>query len=109
MRDPDGRAIPRILKVGEDAWVRLQKPNGEAQSFLIENGPDRPADGILSPTHPIAVAAIGSEVGAEFTIPSTFGEDAQWRVVEIRHKYLHALRDVMENFQARFPDAKGLY
>src|SRR5690606_27415703 len=30
------------------------------------------------------------------------------RLVEVKHRYLHALHDVMENFETRFPDQPGL-
>ena len=109
MLDPNGRTMPRVRRVGAGAWVRLEGQNGEAQSFLVEDGPDRPAEGALSPRHPLAAAAMGLKVGARFTMPTAFGDHAQWRVAEIKHKYLHALHDVMENFQTRFPDANGLY
>ena len=52
---------------------------------------------------------MGLKVGETFTLKSAIGDDFEWRVAEIKHKYLHALHDVMENFQTRFPDAKGLY
>ena len=109
MLDPNGCTIPKMRRVGVDAWVRLEGSHGQAQNFLITEGADRPAEGLLSPKHPLAAAAMGLKAGARFTIPGAFGGDAQWRIAEIKHKYLHALHDVMENFQTRFPNAKGLY
>jgi tetratricopeptide (TPR) repeat protein len=109
MLDPNGRTLPRMRRVGVGAWVRLEGTHGESHSFIVADGNDRPAEGILSPRHPIAAAAMGLKVGAGFTIASAFGDNAQWRVAEIKHKYIHALHDIMEHFQTRFPDAKGLY
>jgi tetratricopeptide (TPR) repeat protein len=109
MMNPDDGLLPRADFVGRDTWVRLEGPHGEIHAFLILDGNDRPADGILSPTHPTAVAAKGLKVGEHFAMPAAFGEERQWHVVEIKHKYLHALHDVMENFEKRFPDAKGFY
>lgn len=109
MLDPNGRKMPRSRVVEMDAWFRLEGPHGEVQSFLIADGPDRPADGLVSASHPLAAAAMGLKVGDEFTIKATFGDDTTWRVAEIKHKYLHALHDVMANFQTRFPNAKGFY
>src|SRR4051794_14754744 len=103
MLDPNGRTPPRMRRVGVGAWVRLQGTHGESHSFIVADGNDRPAEGILSPRHPIAAAAMGLKVGAGFTIASAFGDDAQWRVAEIKHKYIHALHDIMEHFQTRFP------
>lgn len=109
MLGPTGRKIPAMNVVGIDAWVRLEGAEGEAHSFLVEKGPDRPADGVLGPGHSLVAAAMGMSVGDVFRIKAAFGNDVQWRIAEIKHKYLHALHDVMANFQTRFPDAKGLY
>ena len=32
-----------------------------------------------------------------------------WEIVEIKHKYIHALHDIIQNFQTRFPDQRALY
>ena len=109
MLDPNGRNVPHSSVVGLDAWVRLEGEHGETQSFLIVDGLDRPADGHLTVKHPLVAAALRLKVGNEFTIEAAFGTGAKWRVAEVKHKYLHALHDVMANFQTRFPDAKGLY
>ena len=109
MLDPNGRKMPRSRVVGIDSWFRIEGSHGEAQSFLIADGPDRPADGLISASHPLATAAMGLKVGDEFTIKAALGDDTTWRVAEIKHIYLHALHDVMANFQTRFPDAKGFY
>jgi tetratricopeptide (TPR) repeat protein len=109
MFDPNGRHTPRPRVIGLDVWVRLENQHNESHSFLIAKGPDRPAEGMVSVTHPLAAAAMGQKVGGTFTIKAAFGSDTTWRIVEIKHKYLHALHDVMANFQTRFPDAKGFY
>lgn len=109
MMDPDDGLIPSANIVTKDCWVRLEGAQGQQNAFIIEEGVDRPADGVFSPTHPTAKAALGLAVGATFTMPAAFGDDRVWRVAEIKHKYLHALHDVMENFEKRFPDAKGFY
>lgn len=109
MFDLNGRETPRPTVVGLDAWVRLGGTHGESTDFVIADGPDRPADRVVSPKHQLAAAAMGLKVGEEFTVKAAFGTDAVWRVAEIKHKYLHALHDVMETFQTRFPDAKGFY
>lgn len=109
MMDPDEGLIPPTESVGVDTWVRIESDRHERHAFLIEEGTDRPADDVLSPTHPMAAAALGLRVGNEFEMPLAFGGTRRWRVAEIKHKYLHALHDVMENFENRFPDAEGFY
>jgi tetratricopeptide (TPR) repeat protein len=109
MSDPTGLMIPSMPTVDLNAWVRLEGDGNERFEFIIEEGADRPANGILSPTHPMVVAVLGLKVDATFELQHGFGSKTTWRVAEVKHKYLHALHDVMENFQTRFPDAKGLY
>jgi tetratricopeptide (TPR) repeat protein len=109
MMDPEDRLIPAADVVAIDTWVKLESEQHEVHAFLIEEGMDRPADDILSPSHPTVAAALGLKVGDEFDMPASFGGVRKWRVVEIKHKYLHALHDVMENFEKRFPDSKGFY
>lgn len=109
MMDPDKGLIPPAEIVAVDTWVRLESDRHERHAFLIEEGMDRPADDAVSPTHPMAAAALGLRVGDEFEMPVALGGARRWRVAEIKHKYLHALHDVMENFENRFPDVKGFY
>lgn len=109
MMDPDDGLIPPAETVATDTWVRLEGDRHERHAFLIEEGADRPADGVVSPAHPVAAAALGLRIGDAFELPVAFGGTRRWCVAEIKHKYLHALHDVMENFENRFPDAKGFY
>jgi tetratricopeptide (TPR) repeat protein len=109
MMDPEDGFIPAAEIVGVDTWVQLESDRHDVHSFLIEEGKDRPAEDVLSPCHPTAAAALGRKVGDEFEMPVGFGEVRRWRVTAIKHKYLHALHDVMENFEKRFPNARGFY
>lgn len=109
MSDQTGRMIPLMPAANLDAWVHLEGDNNEKFEFIIEEGDDRPANGVLSPKHQMAAAVLGLKVGASFELQPDVGDKTEWRVVKIKHKYLHALHDVMESFQIRFPDAKGLY
>jgi tetratricopeptide (TPR) repeat protein len=107
MMIPDEGLIPMPESAGVDVWVRLASDDGQSHAFLIEEGEDRPAEGIISPSNPTAVAVDGLGVGDEFKLPAGFGDKRSWRVKELKHKYLHALHDVMENFEKRFPEAHG--
>jgi len=109
MMYPEDGLIPPAEIVATDTWVRLKSDQREDHAFLIEEGTDRPADDVVSSSHPMAAAALGRRVGDEFEIPTGLGNTRRWRVVEIKHKYLHALHDIMENFENRFPDAEGFY
>ncbi|MGO4386744.1 restriction endonuclease [Microvirga sp. 2YAF29] len=107
--DRAGRLIPSVTEAGVGTWVRLEREEGKPFAFLIEEGKDRPAQGIVSPRHALAAQTIGLKVGDTFVQESHVGEGVTWRVAELKHKYLHALHDIMENFETRFPDAQGFY
>ncbi len=109
MFEGGGRGIPASSRVELDRWVRLEGPAGTTHAFIVEDGEDRPADGVINPANPMATAAMGRAVGERFRVSTAFGREAEWTVVEVKHKYLHALHDGMENFQVRFPGADGLY
>lgn len=109
MMHPDDGLIPVVDVVGIDSFVRLEGEHGQIDAFLIAEGENRPAEGIVSLSHSTAAAAMGLKVGDTFEMSAAFGENRKWRVAEIKHKYLHALHDVMENFEKRFPDAQGFY
>jgi cellulose synthase operon protein C len=101
------RMLPPVSTVAKDTWVTLQSDTDHLE-FLIEDGPDRPTDNLYSPTHPFVVPAIGLRVGDSFSQTKPVGPNETWRVVGIKHKYLHMLHQ-MEHFNIRFPDATGLY
>ena len=101
--------IPPANVIGADTWVSLKNNLGETQNLLIENGPDRPADGVYSPSHAFVTPALGLKVGESFTQTRHVGRPETWTVVEIKHKYLHALHDIMDSFNIRFPEEHGLY
>lgn len=109
MMDTQDGLIPSAEIVTVDTWVRLESDQHDEHAFVIEEGKDRPAEDVLSPSHPTAAASLGRRVGDEFNLPAGSGRTRRWRVAEVKHKYLHVLHDVMENFEKRFPDAQGLY
>ncbi|NRQ18979.1 tetratricopeptide repeat protein [Ensifer sesbaniae] len=105
----DRISIPSSPVVALDTWVRLSRQDHRGFAFIIENGEDDPTGGYVSPRHPLASLSIGKQVGETFSEERALGDQPVWKIEEIKHKYLHALHDIMENYQTRFPDAGGLY
>jgi Tfp pilus assembly protein PilF len=100
--------VPAAGTVAPDTWFVIESERQERVELLVENGPDRPADNVYSPTHALVAPALGLKVGGTFSQQKAFGPDDTWRVVEIKHKALHMLHE-MRHFNLRFPNAKGLY
>jgi tetratricopeptide (TPR) repeat protein len=73
--------------------------------FTIE--PDailRPAPRFISPQHRVAQLLLNKRVGDEFELPDGTKTKIEW----IKPKQLHALHEIMENFQKLFPQSGGL-
>ncbi|TBY71080.1 hypothetical protein E0H51_28075 [Rhizobium leguminosarum bv. viciae] len=102
-------SIPSAPVVAIDTWVRLSSEGRRDLSFVIEHGQDDPTGGYVSLRHPMASLVVGKQVGETFDEPRSLGDRPVWKIEEVKHKYLHALHDVMENYQTRFSDAGGLY
>lgn len=101
-------AIPVVDAVGVDTWFRVEDSDGRSDEFVVTEKDNRPADGLISLSHPMAAATVGHKAGTTFDLPGTFGVPKSYRLVEVKHRYLHALHDVMENFETRFPEEPGL-
>ncbi|WP_108462916.1 tetratricopeptide repeat protein [Devosia naphthalenivorans] len=99
--------IPGVETVQVDAWVRIEDADGHNQSFIVTESDNRPGEGLMSTAHPIVAASSDLRVGESFGVAAAFGEKRTWTVTEIKHKYLHALHDVLQNFEARFPNEQG--
>jgi cellulose synthase operon protein C len=108
MSDQASRMVPAPDAVALDTWFVIESDRKQRVELLVEDGPDRPADNIYSPTHPLVAPALGLKVGGTFSQQKALGPDETWRVVEIKHKVLHMLHET-QHFNVRFPNAKGLY
>ncbi|MBY2905735.1 tetratricopeptide repeat protein [Rhizobium leguminosarum] len=99
-------ATADTVEVG--TWVKLSGSHGKDFNFVIEEGSGDPTRGFLPPTHELAVRAIGKSVGDTTTIPQQFADEITWTIAEVKHRYLHALHDVLAEFPTKFPTSKGL-
>jgi cellulose synthase operon protein C len=108
MSEQGRRMVPAAEKVAVDTWFAIENGHGERVELLVEDGPDRPADNVYSPAHPLVAPALGLAVGGTFAQRKAVGPDETWRVAEIKHKVLHVLHQT-QHFNVRFPNAKGLY
>ena len=108
LSDPRGEFIIPTPVVAVDAWVSLESGGGETFSFIVEEGADKVSAGILSPGHAMVAKALGLAVGECFEIDGAFGATT-WRVTAMKHKHLHALHDVLQGHETRFPDSQGLH
>jgi tetratricopeptide (TPR) repeat protein len=91
--------------VAEDTIVGLEVEGEAGKVFTIEaDAALRPSPQYIAPTHAVARTLIGHAKGDTVYLPG--GTSA--RIAWIKPKVLHALHEVLENFQRMFPDSDGL-
>lgn len=91
--------------VGQDMAVTLATESGAPKLFIIEPDPGlRPTAQYVPPTHPIARTLLGRTLGEKILLP----DKTEATITGIKPKMLHALHEVLENFQKQFPETDGL-
>lgn len=101
--------VRREQKVGLDTAFVCLTDSGRKLTYIIENDPIKVFDLEIDVANPLAKKAIGLRANERFVISeSSFGKE-EAVIEEVKHKYLHALHDVMENFQYRFPGVPGMW
>lgn len=92
--------------VSAESMVRVSRAGHPERRYMLESDEDlrrHDADAI-SPDHPVARALNGRSVGEEVAWPS--GGIA--KIIEVKHKQLATMHDVMARYEERFPTAGGL-
>ncbi|MFT4955754.1 MAG: tetratricopeptide (TPR) repeat protein [Brevundimonas sp.] len=107
--DSGDRLIPAAAAVAIDTWFSVTADNGDKAEFLIVASGARASDHEATPSHPLVEPALGKGVGETFEIDMGLTGVRTWTIKEIKHKYLHAFHDICQNFEARFPTARGLW
>ncbi len=92
-------------KVQNDTAVGLKNEEGSTTVYIIEpKSALRPSANYLASDHLVAKLLKGKSVGDTVEMPVGTTASIAW----IKPKALHALHDLMDNFNNRFPEAKGL-
>lgn len=96
-------------KVQQDCWVKLTEKGGDTCEFIVAHAGELPVDGIFGADHPLVVGSTGLSVGGVFTQKLAFERMLEWTVMSYQHRILHAARDILENYEHRFPGVPGVY
>lgn len=95
-------SIPTSSIVKSGYWVQLLNQHKEIFEYLYD-------DELISHIkttgleHPLVSQSIGISINESFEQSRGFAPAITWTVNQIKHKYLHALHDVMNTFETRFP------
>jgi len=90
-------------EVSVDTVVFIDDQHGEKRRYRIEDWPEVD-DEVLSPDHAFAKALMGHGAGDVVTFARGLGEATDWKIVELKHKYLDLFHRVMEEHETLFPD-----
>jgi hypothetical protein len=106
LRPGHSREMPASPPVVEpNMAIGLAEEGGASSVYVIE--PDaslRPSAQFIAPNHRVAEALVGKKVGETIELPDKTRATIQW----IKPKTLHSLHDILNNFNNRYPEARGL-
>jgi hypothetical protein len=94
-----------VTTVGPDVAVDLTYDDGRKQFFIVEPDPRlcNLDEDSWEPRHPLVQAVTGLGTGDRFTAP----QGGAGVITELRHKLVARFHYVLQNFEARFPNARG--
>lgn len=72
--------------------------------FLSDDHTNDPSKGQISPVHPIAIAALGRKVGDIISVPINPIQKTDYKIIEIKSKYIYLFQKTRDEFSHRFPD-----
>lgn len=108
--NPTGARIPSTHSTVEiDCWVKARRADGREMTFIIEDGPPGNEPDHFTSTHSFAQLFLGKTKGATIISTPTIGTEETWSIIEIKHKYLALLHELIDSLPSRFPDAKGFH
>jgi len=106
LRPGHSREMPvSPLVVEANMAVSLSQEDGTNSVYVIE--PDaslRPSAQYIAPSHRVAEVLLGAKASDSIELPDKTRATIKW----IKTKTLHALHDTLENFNNRYPEARGL-
>lgn len=100
--------IPDVVEAGRDACVTVAAPDGSLSSFVIDEGEEFFGIKVLAPSSGMAARVNGKRRGDTFSVPKLGFDPEVWAIKEVTSKYLHLHRQILDEFETRFPDKLGI-
>jgi tetratricopeptide (TPR) repeat protein len=87
----------------------VEFPNGQKKWFIIDDDIQCNFDlGELPSDHPISQKALGKKAGQTIITSNSEIYVEESKVIEVKHKYIHALHQSMNDFGMKFPGNQNL-
>lgn len=90
--------------INSNSVFTIESAHKESRTFTIEENQDlrKYNENALSPDHAMAQKAMSHKVGDKIPLG-----DQEWVIKTIKHKYIHAFQEKIQNFGIRFPEETG--
>ncbi|MBY3495345.1 tetratricopeptide repeat protein [Rhizobium laguerreae] len=108
LEEKSRKVTSSVKTVQLDAWVKLEDDAGHIFTFVVGEQAST-KDNVFLATHPFAQHALDKKVGESFELERNVGDKVTWTVRDVCHRYVHAMREIGDSFETRFPDANGVY
>lgn len=96
--------------VAQDTAFTIENQSGEKKNLIIENDTfNQSLNGEIDISHPFAVQALGKSSGEYFNVQLNPFQDEKWKIINIKHKYIYYLHNIIENFNSLFPNESNFY
>ncbi len=96
--------------VAQDTAFTIENQSGEKKNLIIENDTfNQSLIGEIDISHPFAVQALGKSSGEYFNVQLNPFQDEKWKIINIKHKYIYYLHNIIENFNSLFPNESNFY
>ncbi len=105
--DASDRAWLSTTIVADGTWLRIVDQHGQADEFLIDSTAP-PGRDIVAPQDGRARRFVGLAVGATVTDQAGTPMERRRTIVEIKHRFVHMLHEILRTFNDRFPGHHGL-
>lgn len=102
---PIGQAGP----AQEGFWFDIEGLDGARDVSGVIDRVEIPGVTTFKPEHPISAALLGKSAGDVISLPAELGADRQYRVRELKHKYIWLLHDILATHAALFPTAGSMF
>jgi hypothetical protein len=93
--------------VCDGMWIKIVDQDAKSDEFVIDSS-ELPSAKIVRPNDDRARQFIGKKIGETVEIERPLIGPRIWKIQEIKHRYLHALHEIMGTFNNRFPGHRGL-
>lgn len=107
-KPPEASVDLHLKQIVTNAAFEVLRSDGSKQTYILEENMHlfHLRSENIAVDHPIAVAVIGKQEGADFVWPFGNGNEHA-KIVSIKHKVIDAFHYILKRFEEKFPDIAG--